>query len=832
MKTAQNRTQRLTWSLLASTLALSLMLGLSLALSHFQALAQSTTAATADSLSIVKEVSKTQAEPGETLFYTITIENLTWSSIDAWMTDTLPAELTNVSEPNAPVGNVGLANGVITWSHSMYPNSLALITFDAQVTTEITAYAEIENVAQLSGNGEQFTSAVTTTVVADVGNLDNGETYKQVSANMAEPGDVLDYTIWIRNNEFDPVPNTRIVDKLPEGLILVSGPNAPVGTVVFEDDTIIWTHNMDPFGGAQVTYSALVDPNLSADRWITNTAQFSAPGQSFTRTAVISVHRRAAQLLATKSVNPAQARPGEYLTYTVHLVNNGDGDTPGLWMTDELPSEVNFVAGTLTASWGSFDQANDVITWTSITDPSSTLLLPQEEVTITYTVQITGGLQDNPYFTNTAHITGAGDLVLAQAPAQAITLLYVYLPIMARAFPPVPVWSGPIPTPEDRAYTISWDDITIDYDHYVLQQSRFSDFAAIENSWQTESTSKQVESAYCRYYYRVRVDKLDYWGAGPWSYTASAQPTPPAITLNSISNADHDGSYTVSWSLESYDDTVDRYVLQEATDANFGNLTGAWTIDDPETTSQAFAKGVSGGGTYYYRVRADDDDCWTQGSWSGTQSTVVYIRYDFNSGCSTWAVREHTGDDGPPGTDWFNVYCDEGYYKMWMNDRWEHIVSSPLVMSPDGPFEIQSKIFFWIRKWTHGYAFIFGANEEMTQYYRVNVVYLQDGWMKYQVKRCYKDHPDEEKVLTMGLPGADGGGYIEVSKSILNGQQWNVWRIQRNGEHIKVIVNSEELVDVTDNYYTGAGYFGMMLSTWEFKPAEIHVDYYNIIPLQ
>ncbi|MCP4536035.1 MAG: hypothetical protein GY832_02715, partial [Chloroflexi bacterium] len=316
--------------------------------------------------------------------------------------------------------------------------------------------------------------------------------------------------------------------------------------------------------------------------------------------------------------------------------------------------------GTLSASWGTSGQADDVITWTSTTDPSSTLLLPLEEVTIPYTVQITGGLQDNPRFTNTAQITGADGMTLAQAPAQAITRLYVYLPIGARAFPPVPAWSGPIPAPVNRAYTVSWDDITIDYDHYVLQQSRFSDFASLENSWQTGSTSKLVESAYCLYYYRVRVDKLDYWVAGPWSYTTSAQPSPPAITLNSISNADNDGSYTVDWSLESYNGTIDRYVLQEATDADFTNLTGSWTIDDPATTSQAFQKGLSGGGTYYYRVRADDDDCWAQGPWSGTQSTTIYIRYNFNSSCPTWAIREHTGDDGPPGTDWFGSGCSDG----------------------------------------------------------------------------------------------------------------------------------------------------------------------------
>jgi hypothetical protein len=124
----------------------------------------------------------------------------------------------------------------------------------------------------------------------------------------------------------------------------------------------------------------------------------------------------------------------------------------------------------LTATWGSVGAVGDVITWTSTTEPDSTLLLPLEEVTVTYRVQIVEDVSKNARFTNTAQITGAGSLVMAQAPAQAITAFYMYLPIFIRNYPPVPIINA-IPAPVNAAYTVSWTEIQTEFDYYELEQS-------------------------------------------------------------------------------------------------------------------------------------------------------------------------------------------------------------------------------------------------------------------------------------------------------------------------------------------------------------------------
>ncbi|MCP4538212.1 MAG: hypothetical protein GY832_13820, partial [Chloroflexi bacterium] len=206
---------------------------------------------------------------------------------------------------------------------------------------------------------------------------------------------------------------------------------------------------------------------------------------------------------------------------------------------------------------------------------------------------------------------------------------------------------------------------------------------------------------------------------------------------------------------------------------------------------------------------------------------------DFDSACPEWQVREHTGDDGgPPGSDWFSAECQDGNLEIQVDDRWEHVTVSPLVASPERSFEIQTRIYFQDRMWSHGYALVFGIMEpEVIQYYRVNVSYLSDGHMMYQVRRCESDHCSTSETLTLGVPGADDSGYIEVDKAILNGQEWNDWRIQRMGDLIRIYANDNLLLDISDDGYSGIGFFGLQVSTWEFRPATILVDYYNVVSL-
>jgi hypothetical protein len=91
--------------------------------------------------------------------------------------------------------------------------------------------------------------------------------------------------------------------------------------------------------------------------------------------------------------------------------------------------------------------------------------------------------------------------------------------------------------------------------------------------------------------------------------------TPVAPVLNAISNADGNGSFTVSWGSVAGATT---YTLQEDDNAGFSSPTTAYSGSG---TSRAISgKDV---GTYYYRVNASN--AYATSGWSNTQSVAVTV---------------------------------------------------------------------------------------------------------------------------------------------------------------------------------------------------------------
>jgi uncharacterized repeat protein (TIGR01451 family) len=76
---------------------------------------------------------------------------------------------------------------------------------------------------------------------------------------------------------------------------------------------------------------------------------------------------------------------GDRLTYTIRLANTGDLMTNAVLLTDVVPAELTYVAGTLTATSGVADSASvPTLRWSGVLSP--TLM-----VTITYAVTVTYG---------------------------------------------------------------------------------------------------------------------------------------------------------------------------------------------------------------------------------------------------------------------------------------------------------------------------------------------------------------------------------------------------------------------------------------------------------
>ncbi len=516
----KDRTRRLALMLLAGTMALLFATGLSFLLARSQVQAQPVMEVT--TLDYIKTVDRVLAAPGDILTYTIMIHNDS-AGVDIWMTDTLPTELT--FNPGSlqwyGPGSAGVSGNTITWTAANFGWQTILITFSAEISPEIS-YAEIVNTAQFTGTGSliEFSPEEKTIVLTEIGNLDNEGTYKTVEPQgQVEPGDILTYMIRLSNDSSDPVSGVRVVDELPTGLTLVDGSIiTDEGSYIAQDNVITWTLDMDGnWGNIDLVFQAEV---LPYEGLVTNTAKLTAPGHPSLTLAspAVNVYQRYPDLEVSKHVFPDQARPGELLTYTVHITNTGDGDATTVWMTDDLPSEVIYQSGDV--SRGSFSVIDGVITW-DVFPEGSAVLPPLEEASITFTVQISPNINKNIEFINTAEVTGAGTLKQAQVSARTMVTTYMYLPILFKRWPPVPYAPTlhDIDNPnKDPSYTVGWSytpDIPVT--SYTLQEATNASFTANLAEYNLGISTSYIPANKDNgtYYYRVRGNNS--YGPGPWS---------------------------------------------------------------------------------------------------------------------------------------------------------------------------------------------------------------------------------------------------------------------------------------------------------------------------
>ena len=830
MKTNKIRIKSSAWALLAGASALLLAASLPLLLSHFQALAQPAAEVTVANLEVQKGVNTALAAPGDTLTYTITIQNTGDELTDAWLTDTLPVELTGITDSlSATLGSFGVQNNVITWTAEMYGHGYtAVISFSAQISPEIT-YAEVVNTAQVTGTGELIEDAATTLVVVNVGNLDNEGTEKTVSLEEAEPGDVLTYTITLSNDSSDPVPGVWITDELPSGLIpITESLTADEGDCGIQNGVITWTLDMEGYwANIDMTFSAQISPDLPYNDWITNTVEIVAPLQSFTRSVGTNVHRGYPHLEASKSVYPDWVHPGERLTYTVHIVNTGDGSVETAWMTDVLPSEVNYVPGSLDVTTGDFGEAGDVITWTGS-------LVPSEEATIIFAVETLPDLENNTRFINTAEITGAGSLVQASVEAAAITTFEMIFPIMFYNYPPIPKLD-PIPAPVDHSYTVSWYGVETDVDHYVLQQARDSGFSSPEQVWTTTLTSQVVEDVYCPHYYRVRADKASDWGQGQWSSVKSGISSAPASpVLNDIPDPGDDNSYTVSWSFVPIDGAV-LYVLQESTDAGFSSITGEWQT----TATSKFIQKGSTSGTFYYRVRADDNDCWGQGPWSASKSVKAQYIYfdDFSDPSSGWPIV--TKEVIPETDTYYRLRYKSGQYRIMIDPGgppiWFH---QPDALAPYQPptnkYCVEVKVRFvkgqspyqdwdWYPYWGNG-GLVFGVNDANTNLYAMCLsIGGGDSMGWFVVNNPTYDYPYKGCNYIDGVVGGEPAGALDIT-------QWHLFQVSVNGEWVTVYIDGVRKGNWKMDGLSATTRVGVIGGDYEITPVDLRFDNFKVIP--
>lgn len=118
----------------------------------------------------VKQVDKEEAQPGDTLRYTVVISNGgDQPAPNVWLTDALPVDVAYISDSISVSGGglFGVSNNVITWTGAVNNEASVHISFDALLTDTLISGAEITNTANVNLNGTILTRTAVTTIFTD-----------------------------------------------------------------------------------------------------------------------------------------------------------------------------------------------------------------------------------------------------------------------------------------------------------------------------------------------------------------------------------------------------------------------------------------------------------------------------------------------------------------------------------------------------------------------------------------------------------------------------------------------------------------------------------------
>jgi uncharacterized repeat protein (TIGR01451 family) len=313
---------------------------------------------------------------GQDVTYTILVTNTGPSEArGVTVVDTLAAGLTLVGGSFAP----GTSGATITQIGQdltfdipdLGGGSDAEFSFDVSIAT--SAFGNIANTATAATTDPDNDSTNDAdTVIIDVERRINLLLDKSVDLTTAVPGqDQLVYTIVV-SHDTDSISDAGTVvvtDVIPAGLVGTMVDAQTADDIDFSNNTVTVTYDAIPIGETR-TFTITGDVDEAATGTITNSASVASVG---TELDPDSNTNDDATTLApdfdvslTKSPDVATPRPTDTVTYTVDVTNSGPSSAPGVILSDDIPTGLTFVSGTM----GSDNATSD---GTTVTFPAITI---------------------------------------------------------------------------------------------------------------------------------------------------------------------------------------------------------------------------------------------------------------------------------------------------------------------------------------------------------------------------------------------------------------------------------------------------------------------------
>ncbi len=385
-------------------------------------------------LSVIKEANPPQANVGESVVFTSTVENLGPATLPPGQTQFTevvsgPFSVSNVippagatCDPAVVVGNVT----TVTCTNTGNFNSGASAVI--QVEGQVTGVGAISNTVSVGSEVTLDPDLTNNTATADVngtGQEADLSLIKEVDISQGSSvGDTVVFTITVRNSGA-AATNVVVTDQLiaPNGVFTVTSlvptqgtcnPSAPPEVA----SPAVFSCTIGPMDGGDTEIITLVG-RIDGVGQIENTAVVTdtedpQTGNSPSTDPNVSNNLSVASAVAvptqvdlsiTKEVDLPQANPNETVTFTVVVTNHGSAQAKGVSVTDLLTGP--FQVESMTVSGGgscSPNSGSSPPSFTSVCSPNGGNLSAGSSMTITMVGHVTG----NGQIDNTASVASSG----------------------------------------------------------------------------------------------------------------------------------------------------------------------------------------------------------------------------------------------------------------------------------------------------------------------------------------------------------------------------------------------------------------------------------------
>jgi uncharacterized repeat protein (TIGR01451 family) len=341
-------------------------------------------------LSLTQSLDNSSPNPGETVTFTITVENPGPSAVTGLeITDLLPPEVVFVSAMSNK-GNYLEGSGVWTVGdldigYQAVLNLLVSVT-GAAVGAPVINSVNITAVDQ--DDPDSSNNTATTQIL-----VPNSDLQMSMTRDLLVPvvGDTVTYFVKVFNDGPNQGSGIIVTDALPQGLSLVSS-NTDLGS--FDDTTGQWTvGSLNPGLDVNLELQATVE-TVAAGTELINNAWVSAADQTdpqvLNNNASSSCTIVGSDLELALVADQMSALEGDEIGLTLTVTNNGPDDATGVSISQVVPSGLSFVSAT--PSQGSFDDASGLWTLGALTNSNSATLV----LAVTTDAGTTGETLNNP----------------------------------------------------------------------------------------------------------------------------------------------------------------------------------------------------------------------------------------------------------------------------------------------------------------------------------------------------------------------------------------------------------------------------------------------------